>query len=247
MKLNTKTWRRFTKGFFLLLTVYAFFTITPHKPYMLIALSSTLLITVIFRTIFCGWVCPLGTVFDLARGLGKEIGKFPFIKPINRKYKRWVKINRVTLDRVDHYARYLKYVFFLWILQSAFLGVASIKNDGERGIESVLYFLVAFLIAGLFIERSWCKYVCPVGAVIGLFAKFSPTRITRNEAACIDCNLCSRTCPMNIDVAHTRYVQELDCHTCVQCVEACPVDDALGLKVKIPGSRQVAPFLKDIK
>ena len=234
MKLNTKIWRRITKISFLLLTIYAFITITPHKPYMLIGLASILLITVLFRTVFCGWVCPLGTIFDLVRGIGKALGKLPVIKLTNRKYLNWVKTNRTTLNRVDYYSRYLKYVFFLWILQSAFLGIASIKNGDERGIESVLYLLIGFLIIGLFIERSWCKYACPVGAVMSLLAKFSPTRITRNEIACISCNLCSRTCPMNIDVANTIYVQELDCHTCVQCVEVCPVDDALQLRFEIP-------------
>jgi len=39
---------------------------------------------------------------------------------------------------------------------------------------------------------------------------------------------------MNIDVANTKYVQEFDCQTCLQCVEACPVDDALNLKIKAP-------------
>jgi len=234
LRLNTNTSRKISKSLVLLLTIYALFNVAPHKPYMLIGLASTLLITVLFRTVFCGWICPLGTIFDLARRLGKGFGKLPGIKPANRKYKRWIKTNRAKLDKLDRGARYFKYVFFLWILQSAFLGIASIKNGGERGIESVLYLLIAFLVLGLFVERSWCRYACPVGAVMGLAAKFSPTRITRNEAACIDCNICSRTCPMNIDVANTRYVQELDCHTCVQCVETCPVDDALELKFKFP-------------
>ncbi len=247
MKLNTKTWRRILKGLILALTVYAVFNVTPHKPYMLIGLSSTLIITVLFRSVFCGWICPLGTLFDLVREAGKGVGKLPFVKPINRKYKAWVKTNRKYLDRIDHYARYFKYVFFLWILQSAFLGIASIKNGNERGFESVLYFLIAFLVMGLFIERSWCKYACPVGAVIGLFAKFSPTRITRDSAACIDCNICSKTCPLNIDVANTRYVQELDCHTCVQCVEACPVDDALALKFITPQFKKSKLQLEKVK
>lgn len=238
MKLSTKNWRRISKTIFLILTAYAVFNITPHKPYMLIGLSVTLAITILLRTVFCGWICPLGTVFDLIRGLGKWFGNLSIINPINRKYKRWVKSNKAVLGKIDHYARYLRYVFLLWILQAAFLGIASIKNGDERGIVSALYLLITLAIIGLFVQRSWCKYACPVGAILGVFSKLSPTSITRNAESCIDCNICSRICPMNLDVANLSRVRKIDCQTCVQCVEACPVDDALELKFKIPQMRQ---------
>ncbi len=234
MKLNTKTWRRISKTTFLILTVIAVLTIVPQKPYMLVGLAVTLVATLFLRTVFCGWVCPLGTVFDLIRYLGKWVGSLSAIMPINRKTKRWIKSKQVGLSKVDHYARYLRYVFLLWILQAAFLGIASIKNGDEKGIVSVLYLLIALGIVGLFVERSWCKYACPVGAVMGIFSKLSPTSVTRNESVCIECNICSKTCPMKIDVAHIRRVREIDCQTCVKCIEACPVDDALALKFIIP-------------
>ncbi len=234
MKFTSNQWRRITKNSVLLLTVYALFYITPYKPYMLVGFVTILLITVLFRTVFCGWICPLGTVFDLVRGIGIGLARVPMIKPINQKYKHWIKVNRSRLDKLDHHARYIKYIFLAWILQAAILGIASIKHGDERGIESVLYILIAFLVMGAFIKRSWCRYACPVGALISLAARFSPTRITRDEALCVNCNICSRTCPMNIDVAHVKHVQELDCHTCIQCVEVCPVDDALQLKFIFP-------------
>ena len=98
--MNIKIYRRIIKGLFLLLSVYAFLNLTPNKHFMLIALSTTLFITILFRTIFCGWVCPLGTIFDLIRGLGKGIGNLSVIKPINKKYEKWVKSNRVSLDKI---------------------------------------------------------------------------------------------------------------------------------------------------
>ena len=246
MKINTKTWRNIAKGSVLLLTIFALYSITPHKPYMLIGLATTLLITVLFRTVFCGWICPLGTVFDLIHELGQWFGKIPVIKPINPKYKRWVKSNKVVLGKIDHYARYLRYVFLLWILQAAFLGIASIKNGDEKGILSVLYLLIAVGVLGLFVERAWCKYSCPVGAVLGVFSKLSPTSVTRNEIACIECNICSRICPMNIDVANLTRVREIDCQTCVKCVDACPVDDTLELKFKIPQFKQIDTSMKEL-
>ncbi len=122
----------------------------------------------------------------------------------------------------------------MWILQSIFLGLASIKDEGEHGILSVLYLLIAMIVSGLFIERSWCKYICPIGAFLGLVSKISITRISRNEEACIKCNICSKVCPMNIDVANRLSVKDIDCQAGLKCVDACPVDNALSVKTKIP-------------
>ncbi|MCD6180680.1 MAG: 4Fe-4S binding protein [Bacteroidales bacterium] len=230
--MGVKTYRIIVKGVFFALALFAVFNITPNKYYMLILLGLTLVITLLFRTVFCGWVCPIGTLFDLLRGVGKGFGKIPFVKPINKKYKKWIKKNTVVLRKIDKYVRFFRYVFFLWILQSALLGIASIKNEGERGIESVLYLVIVMLVAGLFIERAWCKYSCPVGALMGIVGKLSPTSITRNEDACISCNICSNTCPMNIDVVKRDFVKDIDCQTCMKCVDACPVDNALDLKMK---------------
>ena len=230
----------------MLLTCYALFTITPNKYYMLTGLSIALILTILFRTVFCGWICPLGTVFDLLLEMGKSFGHLAVIRPINRKYKRWIKSNKIILEKIDHYARYLRYVFLLWILQAAFLGIASIKHGDEGRIVSVLYLVMTLSVLGLFVERSWCKYTCPVGAVMGVFSRLSPTSVTRNEASCIDCNLCSRACPMNIKVAQLKKVRKIDCQTCLQCVEACPVDTALALKFTIPKFRQPIPSIRAV-
>ncbi len=237
-ELKTKILRRVIQGFFLAFTVFFLVKFVPNRSFMLITLALIIFITVVFRTGFCGWICPLGTIFDFVRGLGKGIGRLPFVKPINKKYKKWVKNNRGILDKIDKYARYFKYVFFLWILQAAFLDLATIKNGDEHGLITVLYFVIAVLVVGLFVDRSWCKYACPLGAAIGLFGKLSPTRVSRDEDLCISCSICSRACPMNIDVANKKYVKDLDCNTCVKCVDVCPVDGALDLRIKLPLSKK---------
>lgn len=232
--MNFKLFRRITKGLVLILTIYAILNFAPNKHFMLIVLGSILIITVLFSTVFCGWICPMGALFDLIRELGKKFGNLSITRPINNSYKKWVKKNKTVLLKIDHYLRYFRYVFFLWILQSIFLGLASIKDEGEHGILSVLYLLIAMIVSGLFIERSWCKYICPIGAFLGLVSKISITRISRNEEACIKCNICSKVCPMNIDVANRLSVKDIDCQAGLKCVDACPVDNALSVKTKIP-------------
>ena len=59
------------------------------------------------------------------------------------------------------------------------------------------------LLGSLFIERPWCKYACPYGALLGLFNKIRIFKIRRAPSTCIACNRCTNVCPMNIDVART--------------------------------------------
>lgn len=56
-----------------------------------------------------------------------------------------------------------------------------------------------------------------------------------------------RLLPMNIDVAKRDFVKDIDCHTCVKCVDACPVDDALNLKINLPKSKKQKSSKKETK
>lgn len=228
------TYRSIIQFFFLVFSIFFLVTFEPSKEFMLTTLSLLLIITLLFRSGFCGWICPIGAIVDFVRWVGKTIGGLSFIKPINKKYKKWVKNNKGILTKIDKYARYFRYVFLLWILQAAFLSIASIKDGDEHGILTVIYLVIALLVLGLFVDRAWCKYACPLGAIIGIFGKLGPTRVTRIEEACINCKLCSKNCPMSLDVANMKAVNKLDCNTCLTCVDVCPVEGALDLKMNLP-------------
>jgi len=231
---RTKAYRMIIQGFFLAFSIFFLFTFYPSKEFMLTTLVLLILVTLVFRTGFCGWICPLGAIFDFVRGIGKKIGGLSVMKPINKRYRKWIKNNKKTLITIDKYARYMKYLLLLWILQAAFLSIGSIKEGDEHGIIALLYPLIGILILGLFVDRSWCKYACPLGPTLGIFGKLSLSRVTRNEETCISCSLCSKSCPMTIDVASLKQVNKLDCNTCLSCVDACPVDGALDLKMHVP-------------
>lgn len=244
---SAKTYRAIIQGFFLVFSIFFLVKFQPSQEFMLTTLTLLLLITLLFRTGFCGWICPIGAIVDFIRWLGKKIGGLSFIKPTNKKYKKWVKNNKGLLSKIDKYARYFRYVFLLWILQAAFLSIASIKSGDEHGILTVLYLVIGLLVLGLFVDRAWCKYACPLGAILGIFGKLGLSRITRNEEACISCNLCSKNCPMSIDVAKKKQVNLLDCNTCLTCVDVCPVEGAIDLKMNIPFVDEKQPQTIDTK
>jgi ferredoxin len=79
-----------------------------------------------------------------------------------------------------------------------------------------------------------------MGAFYGIIGKFSPTKIERNSNLCINCNLCSRSCPVNIDVAKADKVTSMECISCNKCVSACPKKGALQVKT---AGKAISPLI----
>jgi polyferredoxin len=100
----------------------------------------------------------------------------------------------------------------------------------ELGGFSLKVILVLFILSLLF-KNFWCRFLCPYGALIGLGSLLGITKIKRNVDTCIDCQACTRVCPQRIKVSEKKAVYTPDCTACMQCVEACPVKDTLGMHV----------------
>lgn len=87
-----------------------------------------------------------------------------------------------------------------------------------------MVFVVMFFIIILMISRGWCKYLCPIGAMMAPTNKISVTDIDINREKCVKCMKCNKVCPMNIDVVN--YNKSLECVRCGRCVDACKFDAA---------------------
>jgi polyferredoxin len=96
-----------------------------------------------------------------------------------------------------------------------------------EALPSAIIVLAVVLAASLFVERPWCRWLCPFGAVLGLVQLISPWKIRRNTDLCTSCGLCGRACPMNIDVDKKKAVYDTRCNRCGECLAACPVAGAL--------------------
>ena len=81
------------------------------------------------------------------------------------------------------------------------------------------------LLLSLFVERPWCKYACPYGAVLGITNLFRVFQIRRVEATCKADGACSILCPMNIPVDAVKTVRDHQCISCLECTSEaiCPV------------------------
>ena len=214
----------------------------PHVHAANLVLAVALLLVAFFaRGAFCGWICPLGFLQDLTAGFGRIVRKR--VPPVRRAV-RALQVRATGLARLDRPLRLLKYAVLAWaVIGAASFGVMVFRDVDpwiallDLGRESAgfgLLVLVILLVASLFVDRPWCRYACPLGAANGLVARFSPVFLRREAAACVDCNACSRACPMGLPVATATKVTAADCIGCLECVEACPRTGALELTIGMP-------------
>ncbi|MFZ0529228.1 MAG: 4Fe-4S binding protein, partial [Propionicimonas sp.] len=103
---------------------------------------------------------------------------------------------------------------------------------GDYGV--ALLILAAVVAASLVVDRFWCRYLCPLGAVLSVVGRFSLLRIRRAPSACTDCTLCDRPCPVGIEPSKAKPFVSSDCIGCMDCVATCPVRGALSVDTRIP-------------
>jgi len=180
------------------------------------------LLSILFGPVFCGWVCPLGTIQE-------AVSKF------GRKYFRR-RFNHFIPASIDKYLRFLRYGVLAWVLyMTAATGKLNFSEydpyyalfnfwTSEVAVLGLLI-LAATLVLSFFVERPWCKYACPYGALLGLTNLFRVFGIRRNETTCKADGACSILCPMNIPVDSKTVVRDHQCISCLECTSeaVCPV------------------------
>jgi len=194
-----------------------------------ILMGLVFLLAVLFGPVFCGWICPLGTVQEWIGKLGRKI--------FGKRYNRFIP------QKMDRYLRYLRYAVLIWVVfvtarsgQLLFENIDpyyALFNFWSKEVAlPALMILAATLGASLVIERPWCKYLCPYGALLGIFNKVRIFKIVRNGETCISCGKCDRSCPMNIAVSNRKAVKDSQCISCLKCTSelVCPVKDTVLLQ-----------------
>ncbi len=187
-----------------------------------------LLYGIILGRTVCGFLCPFGLIQDLLYKI-----KTPKLKK-----------NRFT--KVMSYLKYVILVIFVFIvpllyglrnvtlpafckficpagtIEGAFGLLSNAVNESELARLGPIFtwkFLlsVSIVVGSIFIYRMFCRFLCPLGALYGLFNKISVLGIKLEKQKCIDCGKCIKTCKMDI-----TQVGDHECISCGDCVSACP-------------------------
>ena len=201
-----------------------------------------LLYGLLFGRFICGFLCPFGLIQELLYKI-----KTPKLKK-----------NKVT--KILSYLKYVILVFFVVIVPVLYafkdraipafckyicpagtlegaLGLLSNKvNESELARLGPLFtwkflLLVSIVVGSIFIFRLFCRFLCPLGAIYGLFNHFSVFGIKLEKNKCTDCGLCVSKCKVDI-----RHVNDHECINCGECIEVCPTN-AISWK----GSKFILP------
>lgn len=181
-------------------------------------------VTILMGPVFCGWVCPFGTLQDLSAKLGRKLGI---------KHRRMPDAVRKALMPL----RYVLWIIALFITSDF---VFTLFNfDPRANFETfvtgnqiaILGWVVigAFLGLGMVFDRPFCNSLCIEGAKYATMGIARPFTILRNETSCIDCKLCDKACPMQIEISTSNQVRSSQCVNCFECVATCPKENTLKL------------------
>ncbi len=177
------------------------------------------------RGLFCGWLCPFGSLSELLYKLGSVVGLKRFQFQLSRKWH----------DRL----KWVKYAVFFGLLAVSFfsMGLAEKLAEVEPFKTTFLvglfnrswpYTLFAAGILGLsiFIERPFCKYLCPLGASLAMPSTFRWFGLDRKQK-CNSCKACEVACGAQAIDANGR-IDQRECLHCLECMvlytdeRACP-------------------------
>jgi ferredoxin len=148
--------------------------------YALLFFLLPLVFSLFFGRVFCGAACPLGAIQDLL-----------IYKPIT--ISPWL---RKTLGFIPYLYLGLAVLYaatgteFIICRYDPFIGIYRMN-----GPHLMVYLGIAFLLAGLFIARPYCRFFCPYGAILNVFSRFSRRHLSVFPTKCIMCKLCTTACP----------------------------------------------------
>jgi len=199
-------------------------------PAAMFLLAAFLVMSVVLKKSFCGWLCPVGTASETLWKLGGKVFGRNFHPP------GW-------LDQQLRGLKYLLLGFFVFVIawmpaeavrdfmSGPYGTIADVKMlDFFRGIGVIGIAVLAWLVVlSVLIRNFWCRYLCPYGALMGLVSLLSPVKIRRDSEACIDCGKCSKACPSSLKVDQLVQIRSVECTACMACVASCPVENALQL------------------
>jgi len=193
-------------------------------------LVTFLAMSFLLRKAFCSWLCPIGTISEYLGLLGKKLFKRNF------RIWRWLDIPLRGL-------KYLLLGFFVWAISSMSAAAIAGFMQSDYGVvagvkmlnffrflgETGLIVLGVLVLASVFAQNFWCRYLCPYGALLGFASLLSPLRIRREPEPCIDCAKCAKVCPSNLPVDKLITIKSAECTGCLECVAICPAEGALHL------------------
>ncbi len=220
----------------------------------------TVVVTILFGRVFCGWACPLGTLNNIVGSIRKRRPQ----SPPSANVVNWYRVKYYILIAIlasalftlqpvgimDPLSLLIRsfsvsiYPLFNYGTRAAFDAVYSSNPLGIAGVSEIVYtgfkktvlsFEQSFYNQGVFIgalfliilglnfieKRFWCRYLCPLGAFLGLLSRWSLLKRSTSED-CTSCGACAPECQGNAHPDAKELWRDMECLVCRNCDDICP-------------------------
>lgn len=179
------------------------------------------------RTI-CGFLCPVGLVQELLYKIKTPKLKKSRVTRVLSYFKYVVLVVMVIVLPLAYGAKlfplpaFCKYICPAGTFEGGVGLLSNPENDILFPILGELFtwkflLLVLFVVGSVFIFRLFCRFICPLGAIYGLFCKIAMLGVKLDKNKCTDCGLCLSACKMDI-----KKVGDHECINCGECIKVCP-------------------------
>ena len=184
------------------------------EPLMVIVACYTLIsLLLIGRGVFCGWLCPFGALQDLLGQVARALGVPQWNPPAALEKRLWMVkyvaagvVLALVLSGIDSAGATTELEPFKTAITSKFV----------RGWPFVVY-AGALLAIGLFSERAYCRFLCPLGGVLALLDRLHLLNLLKRRPECgSPCRLCERACPVRA-ILPTGKIVTAECFQCLDC------------------------------
>ncbi len=181
---------------------------------------------------YCGWICSCGALAETLGDAHRQ--KMPHGPLWNRMNMVGQAILAVAF--VLFFARVLS-----WTWPNSSFGATAgrfyqglLSGWSVAGVKLNYYYVVDIFLAGIvglgmyfwFSGRVWCRFACPLAALMHVYARFSRFRIFAEKSKCISCNVCTSVCHQGIDIMNFANkglpMEDPQCVRCSACVQSCP-------------------------
>ena len=180
---------------------------------VIIAAYTAVAVVLIGRGVFCGWLCPFGALQELLAQVARALGVPQWIAPEALEKRLWLG----------------KYVAAVTVLVLVLTGIdttgatteiepfkTAITSKFTRAWPYIAY-AGALLAIGLFSERAYCRFLCPLGGVLAILDRLHLINLLKRRSECGNpCRLCERSCPVRAIERSGKIIMS-ECFQCLDC------------------------------
>ncbi len=187
-----------------------------------------LLYAILFGRMICGWFCPFGLIQELVHKIKTpKLKKNKFTRILS--YLKYVILVFFAIIVPIAYAfrdtpvpGFCKYICPAGTLEGALALLPYKTNEKYLSMLGPIFtwkfaLMISIIVGCVFIFRLFCRFICPLGALYGLFNKISVFGVKVEESKCTHCNLCVGHCKMDV-----KEVGDQECISCGECINVCP-------------------------